>query len=119
MSKHSIIHITYLYGCPYSEKAEEILKENNIAFYINKIDRQQTKLYTEKYNFPTFPHITLKDKNNDIIYTIGGCSDLIEFMNTFHKKPLDNDNINMYIKKYNTKKHNILRTISIINNVKK
>ena len=119
MSRHSMIHITYLYNCPYSEKAEEILRENNITFNINKIDRHQTNAYTEKHNFPTFPHITLKDKNDDIMFTIGGCSDLIEFMNTFHKKPLDNNDVDIYMKKYNTKKHNILRTISIINNIKK
>jgi glutaredoxin len=118
MSKTSKIHITYLYGCPYSEKAEGTLIENKISFNINKINRNETEAYKQKYNFPTFPHITLKNKKDDIIYTIGGCNDLIEFITVFRENPLDKNKVDIYCQKYNTTKHNILRTIHIINNIK-
>lgn len=114
----STIHITYLDGCPYCKRALETLERNNIKHVVNYISYNETDEYKTKNNFPSFPHITLKDNKTDkTIYTIGGCDDLHEFMNAFHKKPLNKSMVMKYMTKYNTSKRNILKTIKKINNI--
>jgi glutaredoxin len=114
MSNYYIKAIS-LKGCPYSKKAELLLKEYNIDSDIIHID------YNEKNNFitdliKTFPQIYLKKYNSNGNLLLGGYNDLNSFINKFNKNTIFSENdINNFIYEKKWSKKATLRLIELIN----
>ena len=104
-----------LEGCPYSMKAEELLKTNNIPsdfIHINHNDKKNHK----SHKISTFPQLYLKKYNNNGNLLIGGYNELNEFINNFKGTKYDEMKINNFIKKNNDwSKKTTLRLIELIN----
>ena len=102
--------------CPYSLKAEKLLKNNNITtdfVYVNHNDKHGHK--SHKIN--TFPQLYLKKYNNNGNLLLGGYDDLNEFINNFKGTKYDEIKINNFIKKNKDwSKKATLRLIELINN---
>ena len=104
-----------LQGCSYSNKAEKMLKDNNIKSdfnYINYIDKNKYKLNL----INTFPQIYLNRNNKNGNLLLGGYTDLNNFIETFKNKKYNKEDINNFM--YNSKwsKKATLRLIELINN---
>ena len=67
-------------SCPYCAKAWELLNQRGIAHMFCEMENSPELIsyYKEKYNMKTVP-IVLK-KTDDSIELIGGCSDLINYL---------------------------------------
>lgn len=67
-----MIYIYSLFGCPFSEAAEDLIKETRVPHKIIKVNTQKEKnSYKRKHNMQTFPQIFFKNSRGQII-KIGG-----------------------------------------------
>lgn len=115
MSKY-YIYAVLLEGCSYSKAAFELLQNHKIKNKI-KIVTFENKEKFKLENYSTYPQIFLKkEKTIDSLF-LGGYSDLNELINTFKNNNYDENNIILFINKYNWwSKKAILRCIELINN---
>ena len=80
--KKSIL-IYSLEGCPYSQKAEKLLKYNNISHNVIKVYQEKKKDFIEKNKMETFPQIFYVNNGEKIL--IGGCSELEQILKIKNK----------------------------------
>jgi glutaredoxin len=76
-----ILEIYSLVGCPYSMKAEKLLKLYKPNIY--KVSQKEKETYKQKNKMDTFTQIFLLDKNERT--KIGGYSDVIELLSKIFK----------------------------------
>jgi len=69
-------------NCPFCVKAVEVLKENGIDFMMCDMEHSPTLLqhYKDFYNMKTVPIILEVDLFSDDALIIGGCTDLIQYL---------------------------------------
>ena len=103
-----------LENCPYSIKAAELLKIHNISNKTTWISgNMRNKYITDKIS--TYPQIYLKKYNSNQNLLLGGCDDLEAFIMNFKSQRLNENEINIFMKKYNWSKKASLRLIQLIN----
>ena len=83
--------VYYLNNCPFSQRAENLLKEkfNNENLKFIKTNRENKDKLKEKIGFQTFPYIELYCDSSIKEYkktVIGGSNDLIEFLDKYYDK---------------------------------
>jgi len=68
--------------CPWCCKACEILKNESLNFMFCEMEHSPDLIdfYKEKYNMPTVPIIVEIDTELRAEHLIGGCTDLIKYM---------------------------------------
>lgn len=103
-----------LKGCPYSHKAEEMLKNNNIKSDFNYINYSDKNKYKSNL-ITTFPQIYLKKNNKNGNLLLGGYSDLNNFIETFKNKNYNEEAINNFMHNSKWSKKATLRLIELIN----
>jgi glutaredoxin 3 len=76
---YMMIVLYILEGCPYCNRALQILKENNLKYKSIVVENtEEKKNYYKKQNkMNTFPQIFIKLRGDDFM-KIGGCDNLIE-----------------------------------------
>jgi len=115
MSKY-YIYAFLLKGCPYSNKAYELLLSNKINHLIETVTSDNKEKFKME-NYSTFPQIFLKKEGSIESLFLGGYSDLNEFINTFKNNQYNKENVNKFQNKYNWwSRKAILRSIQLINN---
>jgi glutaredoxin len=109
------IYTVLLEGCPYSNKAIDLLKKNNINHQV-KIVTYENKEKFKMENYSTYPQIFLKKEASTDSLFLGGYSDLENFINTFKDNKYDENNISQFKNKYNWwSRKATLRLIQLIN----
>ena len=108
------IKVISLKNCPYSEAAEDMLKNNNIAFTVTKVNTNTKKKYKSKL-IDTFPQIYLDIDKKPLL--LGGYNELKNIYDIVNKtsniqKILNN--LNKILSKKWSRKHK-LRLIQTIN----
>lgn len=104
-----------LSGCPYSRKAEEYLKKNDIPYKKIFVSQEDKNFYKERNNMPTFPQLFLSYYGKKIM--IGGYDTLMELDNLYYT--MKNSPIEQHINIINSqniipKKKNFLLIANLI-----
>jgi len=115
MNNNYYINSIILENCPYSIKADNLLKEYNIPRNIIKVTHNNKHAYKTN-QISTFPQLYLKNKLKKDSLLLGGYNDLQYVFNNFKNKQLTNKNIAEFMKKYKWAKKPTLRLIQLINN---
>ena len=110
------INAILLDGCPYSNAANDLLKNNNIQCDILKVSQDEKYKYKTEHH-TTFPQIYLKKYGTQGSLLLGGYDDLNEFINTFKSRKFVDNNVNQFMNKYNWSKKATLRMIQLINKI--
>ena len=104
-----------LENCPYSIAANNLLKNFNInhkSIIINQYEKDNYKTS----NIETYPQIYLNKYNSKDNLLLGGYSDLKYVFDLFKNKKYLNQNVNLFLKKYNWwSKKAVLRLVQLIN----
>ena len=67
-----MIYVYSLFGCPFSEAAEDLVKDTKVPHKIVKINTQKDKdKYKKKHQMTTFPQIYFKNSRGKMV-KIGG-----------------------------------------------
>jgi glutaredoxin-related protein len=112
MNNYYLIAII-LKGCGYSDDAVSLIKNYNIpAKIVNITYAEKDKFKSDKIS--TFPQIYLARNDAKGTLLIGGYHDLYDVVTTFYKKKVNN-NIDIFMKKYNWSRKGTLRLIELIN----
>lgn len=102
--------------CPYSINAMKLLKLHNIPNELIMVNNTNKDNYiSDKIN--TFPQIYMKKYNMKGDLLLGGFDDLNYFISTFKGTKLTDDNLNIFLNKYNWSRKASLRLIQLINNI--
>jgi glutaredoxin len=73
-----------LIGCPFSKKAEKILKAYKINHHLIKVTQKNKQKFKKELNIETFPQIYLQQTEKAKNILIGGCSDLENYIDILH-----------------------------------
>ena len=111
------IKVISLKNCHYSNKAIELLKKHNIKYTHVDVDTHTKDNYKTSL-IATFPQIYLCKNNALGTQLLGGCDDLVWFIDTFKKPHLDSNKVKDFMNKYKWSKKGTLKLIQIINNIK-
>jgi hypothetical protein len=115
MNNNYYIDSIILENCPYSIKAENLLKKHNIPINIITVDHDNKHKYkTSQIN--SFPQLYLKNKLKKDSLLLGGYDDLNYVFTKFKNKQITNENITQFMNKYKWAKKPTLRLIQLINN---
>lgn len=88
-----MIVLYVLEGCPYCNKALQILKDNKIKYStIYPENNEEKELFKKQNNMNTFPQIFLQI-NSENYMKMGGCDNLIEIMNICNN--IKNSNVSL------------------------
>jgi len=67
-----MIYVYSLFGCPFSEAAEDLVKDTNVPHKIVKVNTQKDKdKYKKQHQMQTFPQIYFKNSRGRMV-KIGG-----------------------------------------------
>jgi len=67
-----MLYVYSLFGCPFSEAAEDLVKETRVPHKIIEIRTQREKMkYKKKHDMQTFPQIFFKNSRGQMV-KIGG-----------------------------------------------
>jgi glutaredoxin len=103
-----------LEACPYSISTNNLLKTHKLPSNIIWIKHEEKeKFKTEQIN--TFPQIYLCKINTKGNLLLGGHDDFNQFIDTFKKKTLKENNIINFMKKYDWSRKSTLRFIQLVN----
>ena len=100
-----------LQNCPYSEGAENFLKEKNIKFKLLKVNTENKENY--KKHMDTFPQLYFVDNNNEIL--LGGFDSIRELNLKLYKIIFDSAMKYLNKKFPKVSRKNKLRMIQIFN----
>jgi glutaredoxin len=78
----SFVQIYSLDGCPFSVKAENLLKEHTIKHKVIRVSQESKEKYKIENKMKTFPQIFIIEKK--IKTKIGGADTLLDFINISH-----------------------------------
>jgi glutaredoxin len=78
----SFVKIYSLDGCPFSVKAENLLKEHNIKYEVLRVSHDLKEKYKIENKMKTFPQIFIIEKTSKT--KIGGADTLLDFINISH-----------------------------------
>ena len=99
----------------YSNELEKLVKQENIQHKIIRVNSENKNIYITDL-IDTFPQIYLKKYNREGNVLFGGYTDLIDFIQKFKQKEIDNTKIKNFIKnKKNWSRKATLRLINLIN----
>lgn len=105
-----------LENCSYSIAAHKLLQTHNIPVDITWVNNDNKENYkTELIN--TFPQIHLKKYGSNGNLLLGGYDNLSNFVSTFYKQKMTDNNINQWMNNSNWSKKSTLRLIQLINNI--
>jgi glutaredoxin len=113
-SSNYYLHAILLNNCPYSNSADQLLKNFKIPCQITRVDNNNKNNFKTNL-ISTFPQIFLKKYNNKGTLLLGGYSDLESFVNDFKSIKYDEKKVNEFMKKYGWAKKATLRLIQLIN----
>lgn len=100
--------------CPYSIEATKLLNSHKITHEIVIVKNNNKELF-KTHNIQTFPQLYLMRKNRKGHLLLGGYDNIVDFIQNFKFKQIDNNKINSFMKKYNWSKKSVLRLIELIN----
>jgi len=103
-----------LVDCPYSIRAAELLKNNNIPNKSIWITYKDKDKYVNDM-IDTYPQIYLKKYNTNQSLLLGGYDDMAEFIMNFKSQKYNINEINIFMKKYKWSKKATLRMIQMLN----
>jgi len=109
------LKVISLEGCPYSEAANNLVKNNNIRSEIVIVKHsEKEKFKTDEIN--TFPQIYLKKRNSSGNQLIGGYTDIKSYYDLIHSSKNDLEIIKNKIKEDNKylSDRSILRLIELL-----
>lgn len=86
------ILIYSLVGCPFSERAEEIVQSLKIKSKIIKVEQKNKQKVKEELKIETFPQIYML--NNSRKVSLGGCQELENYLEVI--KILQDKNLKLY-----------------------
>lgn len=86
-----------LIGCPFSKKAEKILKAYKIDHHLIRVTQKNKQKYKKELKIETFPQIYLQQNEKARDLSIGGCSDLENYIDILHLIKENNMNISKLI----------------------
>lgn len=94
------IHAVLLHGCSYSNKAYELLKNNNIKNIVEIVPRENKEKF-KMDGYDTYPQLFLKREHSKESLFLGGYDDLKNFMDKIKNHPNDlKNNINYFQSKH-------------------
>lgn len=110
------IKVISLENCSYSNKANELLNKYRIKYTRVDVDTQTKDNYKTSL-IATFPQIYLCKNNALGTQLLGGCDDLVWFIDNFKKPRLDSNKVTEFMNKYKWSRKGTLKLIQIINNI--
>jgi glutaredoxin len=113
MSNYYLLAVL-LENCGYSTDALQLIQKYSIPHQIINVSYNEIEKYKTN-KIKTFPQIYLARNDAKGTLLLGGYDDLNAAINTFIKKPI-NENVNNFMKKYNWSKKGTLRLIQLFNN---
>ena len=93
------LEIFSLEGCPYSIKAEKLIKISGVAHKIIKVSHSNKDYYKQKNGMSTFPQIFAISPERKIRKKIGGCIELITILKREINNPEMPNNVRNQLQK--------------------